>query len=126
MQKGTDWNISKQSGRPEYQGLFLSPANRLVSTDRELPTNLVQSCKPAAVGMLAYSGSVNICFYRMCPYSPEDNFKQLFWPIINMHVQQNTVYSCKKSTPGYEGEGGLWSTFRVGLITTFSKAKKNK
>lgn len=56
---------------------FLSPVKRLVSTDRDLPTNLAQSCKPAAVGMFAYSGSVNICFYRMGPYSPEDNFKKL-------------------------------------------------
>lgn len=101
---------------------FLPPVKRLVSTDRDLPTNLAQSCKPAAVGMFAYSGSVNICFYRMGPYSPEDNFKKT-WPITSVHVQQTTVYVCKKSTP--TGVGKItWSTFRARVIMTFSKEKK--
>lgn len=90
------------SARPEYQGLFLSPAKRLVSTDRDLPTNLTQSCKPAAVGMFAYSGSVNICFYRMGPYSPEDNFKQLF---ANYKHACTANYSiCVQESKPAEGE----------------------
>ena len=59
QKKGTDWNISKQSGRPEYQGPFLSPANRLVSTDR--PAD-----KPRTI--LQTSCSWNVCIQWQCKH----------------------------------------------------------
>lgn len=60
-QTGTSANsLAGQSIR----GPFLSPARRLVSTDRILTIHLAQSRKPAAVGMFAYSGSANICFLQ--------------------------------------------------------------
>lgn len=68
----------------------------------DLPTNLTQSCKPAAVGMFAYSGSVNICFFfffcRMSPYSTEDDFKQ---PAANyIHACAAEVqYTCARAGP---------------------------
>lgn len=40
---------------------LLPPLKRLVSTDSYLPPNHAQSCKPAAVGMFAFSGCVNVC-----------------------------------------------------------------
>lgn len=117
--KRTDWNIIKQSGRPEYQGPFLSPANRLVSTDRDLLTNLAQSCKPAAVGMFAYSSSVNICFYRKGPYSPKDNFKQF---LANYkHACTANYYIRVQEKDPYSGEEDLWSTFRTGVIMNFQQ-----
>lgn len=105
-----------------YQGLFLSPVKRPVSTDRDLPTNLAQSCKPAAVGMFAYSGSVNICFYRMGENSPEDNFKKL---LANYKRACTANYSVRvpEEYP-YRGEKSTWSTFRARVIMTFSKEKK--
>lgn len=98
MQEEQTGTSAKLSGRPKYQGLFFSPAKRLVSTDRDLPTNLTQSCKPAAVGMFAYSGSVNICFYRMGPYSAEDNFKQLFGQLQTC-MYSKLQYTCARKVP---------------------------
>lgn len=121
-QTGTSSNIlARQSigGAP----LFIT-SQRLVSTDRDLLTNLAQSCKPAAVGMYTYSSSVNICFYRKGPYNPEDNFKH-FWPTTNMHVQQTTIDVCKKSAPTERGGRKiLWSTFSHGVIMTFQQQKQ--
>lgn len=57
----------------------------------------------------------------MCPYSPEDNFKQL---LANYKHACTANYSImyKKSTPA---EGGKpWSTFRAGVIMTFSKREE--
>lgn len=50
--------------------------------------------------MFAYSRSVNICFYKMGPYSPEDDFKQLL--AIYKHACTATYsiqYVCKEGNP---------------------------
>lgn len=61
---GTVWQASISGP------LFITSQKTCVN--RDLLTILAQSCKPAADGMFAYSGSVNICFYCIGSYRPED------------------------------------------------------
>ena len=113
VKEGLLWQTKCKRNRLEHQqnclagqsirASFFSPAERLVSTDRDLPTNLAQSCKPAAVGMFAYSGSVNICFYRMGPYSAEDNFKQLFGQLQTC-MYSKLQYTCARKVPLQRGK----------------------
>lgn len=110
------------AGQNIRASFYHQPRDLCQQTD--LPTNLEQSCKPAAVGMFEYSGSVNICFYRMGPYNTEDNFKQLLANYkhactANYSIRVQEKYPCR-------GEENLWSTFKTGVIMTFSKEKINK
>lgn len=118
-QTGTSANsLAGQSIR----GPFLSPAKRLVSTDRILTIDLAQSRKPAAVGMFAYSGSANICFHKIGPNSHKDNFKQL---LANYRHAFTANYSIRvQEKYPRRGEKNLCSIFRAGVIMTFSKKKK--
>lgn len=120
-QTGTSANsLASQRIRASF---YHQPRDLCQQTD--LPTNLAQSCKPAAVGMFAYSGRVYICFNSMGSLQSRGQVQKNIWPITNMHVQQTTVYVCKKKYPCW-GDYNLWSTFRAGVIITFSKEDINK
>ena len=81
---------------------FLSPAKRLESTDRDLLTNLAQSCKPAAVGMCEYSSSVNICSTERVLYTPKDNLKQF----LANYIHANYYIRVQEKCPLQWGGGG--------------------
>lgn len=94
----------------EHRGPLSSPAKSLVSTDTDLLTNLAQSCKPAAVGMRAYSSSVNICSTERLLAILRTTSNN-FWPIRYMHEQQSTKHTW--GTVTVQSEKNLWSTFKI-------------
>lgn len=67
--------------------------------------------KPRTI--LQTSCSWNACIQWQCKHlflqnvslQSRGQLQTAFWPIINMHVQQNTVSLCRKRTHGERGEG---------------------
>lgn len=99
MQEEQTGTSAKLSGRPKYQGLFFF-TSRETCVNRQRPAD-----QPRTI--LQTSCSWNVCIQWQCKHLFLQNgslqcrgqLQTTFWPITNMHVQQTTVYVCKKSTP---------------------------
>lgn len=96
---------------------LLPPVKRLVSTDSYLPPNHAQSCKPAAVGMFAYSECVNICSLENGPEK-----KIIYKPVWRANCSlRNAVMAGgrMRSTLGARAQGSFLAKDIVGVQLCF-------